>query len=276
MTCVAVIQFAADKGLQGNLVEAGRWLDKAAKAGAGLAVLPENFAYYGQRDLAAAAREEAGDDGPARGFLARKARELGLWLVGGTVPVFGEEEGRPNAACLVLDPQGREVARYDKIHLFDVHVEATGKDYRESRDYHPGSEPVVVETPLGVIGLSVCYDLRFPELYRLLVARGAEMLVVPSAFTAATGEAHWQLLLRARAVENLCYVAGANLAHREHPKRPTWGGSAIVDPWGRVLTEMDGEAGYTLSEIDLDKLRSIRRNMPALDHQRFTVNNHPD
>lgn len=271
MNSVAVIQFAADKGLEGNLAEAGHWLDKAAQAGARLAVLPENFAYYGHPDLAVAARDEAGCDGPARGFLARKARELGLWLVGGTVPVFGEDKDRPNAACLMLDPQGREVARYNKIHLFDVHVEATGKDYRESRDYRPGSEPVVVETPFGVIGLSVCYDLRFSELYRLLVARGADILVVPSAFTAATGEAHWQLLLRARAVENLCYVAGANLAHREHPKRPTWGGSAIVNPWGRVLAEMDGEAGFIKAEVDLEKLHRIRRNMPALDHQRFAV-----
>jgi nitrilase len=271
MTAAAVIQLRGDGNLEENLARAGHWLDRAAKAGARLAVLPENFAYYGRRDLDRAAMDEDTPEGPARRLLADKAREHKLWLVGGTVPVFGEFRDRPHAACLLVNPEGREVARYDKIHLFDVHVEATGKHYRESADYRPGSEPVVADTPFGKIGLSVCYDLRFPEFYRLQVDAGAEILVAPSAFTAATGEAHWRLLLRARAVDNLCYVLGANLAHRDHPKRPTWGGSAIVDPWGRVLAEMAGEEGYALAEVDLEKQRRIRRNMPALEHRRFCV-----
>lgn len=265
----AVIQIRGDKGLEGNLDACAHWLAHAAEAGAGLAVLPENFAYYGCREPAAAAARESTDDGPARRFLAREARRHGLWLLGGTLPLGTGDGGKPFAASLLVSPDGVEVARYDKIHLFDVDVAETGRQYRESDNYRHGGEVVVADTPLGRLGLSVCYDLRFPELYRALAAQGAEIIAVPSAFTAATGRAHWELLLRARAVENLCYVIAADLADREHPSRPTWGGSLIVDPWGVVVASLANEEGYAMADIDLERLRLLRRDMPVHRHRRL-------
>src|SRR5690606_7736624 len=199
----AVIQIRGDQGLDGNLVACARWLAEAAAAGARLAVLPENFAYYGCRELAAAGRAEAAPDGPARRFLATEARRHGLWILGGTLPIAAADDPRPFAASLLVSPAGEALARYDKIHLFDVDVAEPGGRYREAADYRPGDRVVVADTPVSRLGLSVCYDLRFPELYREQSRQGAEILAAPSAFTAATGRAHWELLLRARAVENL-------------------------------------------------------------------------
>ncbi|MEA3298698.1 MAG: carbon-nitrogen hydrolase family protein [Pseudomonadota bacterium] len=265
----AVIQIRGDQGLDGNLAACARWLAGAAAAGARLAVLPENFAYYGCRELAAAGRAEATPAGPARGFLAAEARRHGLWILGGTLPIAAADDPRPFAASLLVSPAGEEVARYDKIHLFDVDVAETGRQYRESAEYRPGDRVVVADTPAGRLGLSVCYDLRFPELYREQSRQGAEILAAPSAFTAATGRAHWELLLRARAVENLCYVVAANLADRDHPARPTWGGSAIVDPWGTVLASLDNDEGFAVADIDLAHLRALRARMPVHRHRRL-------
>lgn len=265
----AVVQIRGDKGLEGNLAACAHWLQRASEAGAMLVVLPENFAYYGCRDLPRAAADESTPAGPVRQFLASQARSNGVWLLGGTIPVADSLDEKPHAASLLLSPQGEEVARYNKIHLFDVDVAETGKSYRESDDYRHGSDVVVAPTPLGNLGLSVCYDLRFPELYRALTARGAEILAVPSAFTAATGRAHWELLLRARAVENLCYVIAANLADRDHPRKPTWGGSAIIDPWGRVLAALEDEEGFAVADMDLGEQAVLRRNMPVLEHRRI-------
>jgi nitrilase len=269
MTKAAVIQIKGNGGLEANLARCGELLQQAAQRGAQLAVLPENFAYYGCRNLVDAARAEQTCAGPARRFLADQARDLGLWLVGGTLPMAEADHPKPYATCLVVSPDGEEVARYQKIHLFDVDVAETGRSYRESDDYRPGNKPVLVPTPLGKIGLSVCYDLRFPELYRALLDQGAEILVAPAAFTAATGKAHWQLLLRARAVENLCFMLGANLCDRGHAKTPTWGGSAIVDPWGRVVAEMAADEGVAVAELNLGEQQSLRSAMPALSHRRL-------
>ncbi len=267
----AVIQIRGDRGLEGNLAAAGHWLAQAAAAGARLAVVPENFAYFCQRPGEGPARAEATPAGPARRFLAAKAREHGIWLLGGTIPIQDSPEGKPTATSLLLSPEGVEVARYDKIHLFDVAVEETGRSYRESDDYRHGQEVVVARLPECVLGLSVCYDLRFPELYRRQATLGAQVLTAPSAFTATTGAAHWELLLRARAVENLSFMLAANLADRQHPKTPTWGGSAIIDPWGRVLASLDDEEGMACAELDLDAQAKIRGNMPALSHRRLFV-----
>lgn len=274
----AVIQIRGDQGLAGNLESAAHWLEQAAAAGATLAALPEAFAYYGyrtggdsngERDLAVAGREEATPAGPARRFLAEQAQRLGLWLLGGTLPVADGDSPRPYATSLLISPEGKEVARYDKIHLFDVDVPETGKSYRESDDYRPGGRVVTAGTPLGRLGLSVCYDLRFPELYRALADDGAEIFTAPSAFTASTGRAHWELLLRTRAVENLCYVLAPNMGHRDHPRRPTWGGSAIVDPWGEILASLDDGEGFAIAEIDLAHLRELRARMPVHRHRRL-------
>lgn len=268
MTRVAVIQLQGNRGLEGNLAVAGEWLARARAAGAKLAVLPENFAYFGLRSLAESAAGEREPSGTARRFLADRARRHRLWIIGGTIPI-ADSGGKPYAASLLVSPQGETIARYNKIHLFDVDVAETGRRYRESDDYQAGAEVVVANTPLGCIGLSVCYDLRFPELYRRQSAQGAQILTAPSAFTAATGEAHWQLLLQARAVENLCFMLAANMADRAHPKNPTWGGSAIIDPWGRVLASLEDEEGMGIADLDLEALARIRRDMPCLDHRRI-------
>lgn len=273
MTKIAAIQLKSDGDPSSNLVVAAHFIGEAASAGAKLVVLPEHFVYYNVRDTQAVAEAEA-KKGLARQFFAEQASKHGLWLVAGTLPLLAEQTAsgdseKPYATSLLYDASGREVAAYQKIHLFDVNVQKTGKRYCESDSYGHGTRPVVAQTPCGCIGMSVCYDLRFPELYRQLTEQGAEILVAPSAFTAATGQAHWQLLLRARAVENLSYVVGANLCNRNHPEKPTWGGSAIIDPWGEVLAEMDDEEGFISADIDLTRIKELRQNMPVLEHRRL-------
>ncbi|WP_461481017.1 carbon-nitrogen hydrolase family protein [Porticoccus sp.] len=269
MRCIAAIQMTSGGSLQANLAQAAELIDQAVQQGAELLVLPEYFAYQGCREVADIAIAERDAGGPARRFLAEQARRHGIWLVGGTIPVAVEHDQRAAASCFVLNAQGEEVACYRKIHLFDVDVEDAKGSYRESDDYCHGSEPVVVDSPLGKLGLTVCYDLRFPELYRSLAEQGAQILLVPSAFTAATGEPHWELLLRARAVENLCYVVGANMGDRFHDKRPTWGGSTIIDPWGRVLAALADGPGVVVAEIDLAYLHKLRQKMPVHEHRRL-------
>ena len=274
MAKIAAIQLKSAADPTSNLKVAAHFIGEAARAGAQLAVLPEHFVYYNVRDTRAVAQAEA-EKGMARDFFAEQAKQWRLWLVAGTLPLFSTSSTlasteKPYACSLLYDANGKEVASYQKIHLFDVNLQATGKRYCESDSYQHGALPVVAQTPCGCIGMSVCYDLRFAELYRQLTAQGAEILVAPSAFTAATGRAHWQLLLRARAVENLSYVVGANLCNRSHPKKPTWGGSAIIDPWGEVLAEMDDEEGFIIADIDLDHLRALRQNMPVLEHHRLS------
>ena len=278
MATVAALQLCAEGDVEHNLQRAGILIQQAAEAGAELLVLPENFAYYNTRDLQAAAQSESGvqaeQQGPVRHFLAEQAKQYRVWILAGTLPLFLSQPNnspstRPYAASLLFNAEGDEVARYHKMHLFDVTVAATGKSYKESDSYCHGDTPVTVNTPLGKLGLSVCYDLRFPELYRAYAEIGVDVVAVPSAFTSATGEVHWRLLLQARAVENQCYVIGANLGHRDHPKKPTWGGSAIIDPWGKVLAELEAGEGFISAEIDAVRLAEIRANMPVLKHRQM-------
>lgn len=275
MSKIAAVQLRSDGDLEANLARAGDLIKEAAAAGARLVVLPEHFAYYNCSDLTQAAEQERTAAGPARWFLANQARLHALWVVGGTLPLFKNTgDTKPYAASLLLDPEGCEVARYDKMHLFDASVanadpSIAARNYRESDRYQRGDELTVVDTPLGVVGLSVCYDLRFPEMYRAMVRLGAEILVAPSAFTAPTGKAHWELLVRARAIDTLCYVVGANVCHRDHHTRPTWGGSMIISPWGDILARTDDEEGFVVAEIDLASLAVLRQNMPILEHGRL-------
>ena len=264
----AALQMNSGADVAANLAQARRLLEAARGEGAALAVLPENFAFMGARERDKLAVGEDEGRGPIQEFLARAARELGLWIVAGTVPLKADAT-HVAAACLVYDAAGTAVARYDKAHLFDVDVPG-GERYRESASIRPGpARPVVVDTPAGRLGLSVCYDLRFPELYRALAARGAEVLAVPSAFTQPTGAAHWEVLLRARAIENLCYVVAPG-QHGEHPGgRRTYGHSAIVEPWGRVLaTRADGE-GAIVAALPREALLNLRRGFPVLEHRRL-------
>ncbi|QHS10015.1 carbon-nitrogen hydrolase family protein [Sinimarinibacterium sp. NLF-5-8] len=268
----AVIQMTSGGDYRANLVQAEDLLKRAADAGAALALLPENFALMGQRESDKVDLAEADGTGPIQDFLARMAQRLGLWIVGGTLPIrVPGEAARVYASCGVWNAQGARVARYDKVHLFDVAVpDADAEHYRESASIAPGAvRAVVVDSPIGRLGLSVCYDLRFAELYRALAAQGAEVLCVPSAFTARTGQAHWRLLLRARAVENLCHVLAANQCGYHDNGRQTWGHSLIVEPWGDVLADAGAHMGIACAEIDLLRQRALREHFPVLTHRRF-------
>ena len=271
---VAAIQLKPASSLEDNLTAAAALLFEAAAAGAQLAVLPENFAHYGQKNFTAIGLQESTDDGPVRQFLADQARLNGLWLVGGSLPVI-DAEPLPFARSLLFDPAGNALGQYDKIHLFDVDVGAgteQAKCYKESDDFAPGTDPVVAATALCTLGMTVCYDLRFAELYRKLADEGAQIITVPAAFTAATGKDHWQVLLRARAIENQVFVIGANLVDRDHPSRGLWGGSAIIDPWGTVLASLDGdESGVVTAEIDLGMIAELRAKMPIGEHRKLFI-----
>ena len=264
---VAALQMTAAADVTVNLAAAGQLLADARAAGARVAVLPENFSFMGLRDADKRAIAEVDGDGPVQHFLSQQARELGLWIVGGTTPIAQEPGGRVAAACLVYADDGRRVARYDKIHLFDVDIPGKSESYRESKNTAPGSRAVLVPTPAGLLGLSVCYDMRFPELYRQLSAAGAQWFSIPSAFTVPTGQAHWEVLLRCRAIENLSYVVAAAQWGRHASGRETYGDSLIVDYWGSVRARLSSGTGVVIVELDLAAQAETRRNFPALTHR---------
>lgn len=266
---IGVVQMATGPNVGANLLEAERLIRQAAEEGAQIVVLPENFAFMGKEDRDQLALREADGQGPLQEFLARQARQLGIWLVGGTIPLAAGSPDKVRAACLVFDERGERVARYDKIHLFDVSLPGSNERYCESAVIEPGDTPVVIDTPFGRLGIAVCYDLRFPELFRRLVEEGAEILAVPSAFTAITGKAHWEILVRARAIENLAYVAAAAQGGFHVSGRETHGHSLIVDPWGTVLAQVQRGAGVACATIEREFLESVRRSFPALSHRRL-------
>lgn len=274
MSTVAAIQMTSSPDVESNLAAARSLLEQARAQGAVLAALPENFAIMGRREADKLEAAEEPGEGPIQAFLGRCARELGLWIVGGTIPLrVPGESHRVAAASLVFDNRGRMVSRYDKIHLFDVDIPERDERYRESATVVPGSEPAVVPTPVGRLGLTVCYDIRFPELFRILQSQGAEILCVPAAFTAATGRAHWELLVRARAVENLCYVIAPAQSGKHINGRETFGHSLIVDPWGHVLARVaEPGPGVAVAAIDRTVQEELRGRFPALTHRKFHVN----
>lgn len=269
MSNVAALQMVSGSDPDRNLAAAGELLRRAADAGAKLAVLPENFAFMGRREADKLTVAEPDGSGPIQDFLSETAARCGLWIVGGTVPLRGPTGKRCFAASLVYDNEGRRAARFDKIHLFDVSVPDSGEQYKESASTIPGDDCVVLDTPLGRLGLAVCYDLRFPELFRRLSADGAELVALPSAFTAATGRAHWEVLVRARAIENLVYVIAPNQGGRHASGRETFGDTMIVDPWGRVLDRVPSGPGLALAEIDRAALLRTRERFPCLDHRKI-------
>ena len=265
---VAALQMVSGTSLAANLEAARVLLQQAAAEGAELAVLPEYFCLLGRQDTDKLALREQAGDGPIQRFLAAAARDLGLWVVGGTLPLAAADPGHVKNTCLVYSPAGDCVARYDKIHLFRFD---NGRErYDESRVIERGAQPVAFDLPARDgrrwrVGLSVCYDLRFPELYRAL---GAEVLLVPSAFTFVTGQAHWELLLRARAIENLAYVVAPAQGGRHENGRTTWGHSMIVEPWGAVAAVREGEgAGVVAARLDAAVLARVRQQLPALEHR---------
>lgn len=271
MPWVAAIQMTSSAQVADNLTRARQLLEAVARRGAVLAALPENFAIMGVTEHDKLAVAEPDGDGVIQTWLSQTARQLGLWIVGGTIPLRSSTEGKVAAACLVFDAHGVRRARYDKMHLFDVELPKIGtsrdESYRESATIAAGSAPVMVETPIGRLGLAVCYDVRFPELFRRLSAQGAQAFSIPAAFTVPTGQAHWEVLLRARAIENLCYVLAPAQVGLHASGRETYGHALIVDPWGTVLDRVPAGAGFALADIDLERQREVREKFPALKHR---------
>jgi nitrilase len=265
--CVAAVQLVSGTTVEENLDAAAEGIARAAGEGARLVALPEYFCLIGRRDRDKVGVREQPGQGPIQDFLARQAQRHGVWLVGGTLPLAAPDPERVYNTVLVFDPQGRAQARYDKIHLFAF--QRGEESYDEARTIVAGSQPVAFDCAIdGVslrVGLSVCYDLRFPELYRQLGA--CDLLLVPAAFTATTGRAHWHALLRARAIENLAYVLAPAQGGEHANGRQTFGHSLFVDPWGEVLAELETGPGVVTGHVDPQRLSSLRGQLPALEHR---------
>ena len=278
---VAALQMVSSGDIHQNLESAARLIESAVSQGAKLVLLPENFAVLDGGPLRQFAEVEGAEDTLLQGFLSEQSSSLGVTIVGGTIPMLSRpssgkssqpsllDDGRVRPACLVYDDSGNLVARYDKIHLFDVKVQDRQADYSESKSFEPGDEVVTVATSAGQLGLSICYDLRFPELYRRLLEAGTEIITVPSAFTRTTGAAHWEVLLRARAIENQCFVIAANQGGVHNETRETFGHSMIISPWGEVLDCVAEGKGVAIADLDLAYLNKVRRDMPITAHRRL-------
>ena len=269
MSKVSAIQMASGPNIQANLDEAAKLIEDAAVSGAQLVVLPENFAQMAMTDAERVVHAEAHGDGVMQEFLSTQAAKHKVWLVGGTIPLHSEQAGKALASCLLFNDQGDEVACYNKIHMFDVLL-ADSESYNESVTTEAGDSPVVVDTPFGRLGLAVCYDLRFPELFRSMVNDGMDICALPSAFTANTGKAHWEPLIRARAIENQCYMIASAQGGYHLNGRETHGDSMIVDHWGNVLDRLPSGSGVVLADIDMGLLETTRKNFPVLKHQRMS------
>jgi predicted amidohydrolase len=259
----AAVQMVSSPKVEENLAEAGKLVAQAAGEGAKLVALPEYFCIFGMRDRDKVAAREKDGAGPIQDFLAATAARHGVWLVGGSVPLECADSARVRNSCLVYDASGTRVARYDKIHLFGL--ELGDERFNESATIEPGAEPRAIDSPFGRIALSVCYDLRFPELYRALAPM--DIILVPSAFTATTGRAHWETLLRARAIENLAWVLAPAQGGKHQNGRETHGHSMIVDPWGKVVAERAAGPGLIVADIDPQFQAKMRGSLPALEHR---------
>jgi len=259
----AVVQMVSTPRVEENLATAGELIAQAAKQGAKLIVLPEYFCIFGMRDLDKVAAREKDGAGPIQEFLSKTAKRHGVWLVGGSVPLECADQGKVRNSCLVYDSEGRRAARYDKIHLFGLELGA--ERFNEASTIEPGAEPCAIDSPFGRIALSVCYDVRFPELYRALAPM--DIILVPSAFTATTGRAHWETLLRARAIENLAWVLAPAQGGKHPNGRQTHGHSMVVDPWGKVVAERAAEPGVVVADIDPMFQAKMRGSLPALTHR---------
>ena len=269
MHIVAAIQMNSSADVEVNLNKAEGLIKQAAAQRAKLVVLPENFAFMGADANAQLAIAESFGDGPLQTFLSEQAKKHKVWLVGGTIPIKAEEPARVYSSSLLFNEQGELVARYNKLHLFDVTLVESNESYRESDYICPGDSVCVVDTPVGKVGMAVCYDLRFPELFRKMHEQNVEVIVLPSAFTETTGRAHWQILLRARAVENLSYIVAPDQAGTHASGRRTWGHSMILDPWGNVQRCLTSGVGVAFGEVDPYRQKSLRDSFPSIEHRRI-------
>ncbi len=262
---VAAIQMVSVSKPDTNIQTAERLLRQAKSQGAELAVLPEYWSIMGLRDTDKVNFAEPPNGGSLQSFLAQMAKELQMTIIGGTIPLQSEDSQKIYNACLVYDANGMQIARYDKIHLFGF--QNGEESYQESNTIKEGDDIVSFESAIGKIGLGICYDLRFPELFRNMGP--CSLLVLPAAFTYTTGQAHWEILLRARAIENQCYVLASAQGGIHDSGRRTWGHSMLIDPWGKVITCLDEGEGLVIADLDLDAMLKIRSNLPALKHRRF-------
>ena len=266
---IAAIQMCSSHVVDENLSTAGRLIAIAARNKANIVVLPEMFAIMGEAATDKVYVREVFGSGKIQDFLSQQAQEHKIWIVGGTIPIACEATHKVRAASIVFNDKGHAVARYDKIHLFDITL-SDKEVYKESDTTLPGNQIVLVDTPYGKLGLAVCYDVRFPELFRCLFNKGAEIIILPSAFTVPTGVAHWEVLTRARAIENFSYLVGACQGGAHSNGRKTFGNSLIIDPWGAVLAKKEGvDEGIIYADLDLDRLYEARKSIPIQDHQRI-------
>lgn len=266
----AVIQMTSSMDVTKNLQQAEHYITEAARQEAQLVVLPEMWATMTMSLTDKITVAESFGAGPIQDFMAQQAQQHNIWIVGGTIPIISAESDKIRAASLVYDDAGEVVGRYDKIHLFDVTISASQEEYCESSVTEPGDEVIILDTPIGRLGVAVCYDIRFPELFRVMFKHGVEIFAIPSAFTVPTGEAHWEILSRARAIENFSYVLAACQVGEHDAGRSTFGGSCIINPWGEVLQTMDAHPGVVTAEIDLAMQQEIRHSMPVLEHRKIT------
>jgi predicted amidohydrolase len=269
MTMVAAIQMCSTHLVDENLKMAAAWIAEAASNQAKLIVLPEMFAMMGMHDSDKLKIQEPLGQGKIQSFLSEQAKQHQVWIVGGTIPIASENPQRIKAACLVFDDQGQMVTRYDKIHLFDASFSKT-ELYKESDTVEHGTQVGIVDTPFGKLGLAVCYDVRFPELFGILFHQSVDIIALPSAFTRITGKAHWEILLRNRAIENFCYMIGACQGGTHANGRTTYGHSMIVGPWGEILAEkQDENPGVIYAMVDLKRIKEVRESIPVKNHQRL-------
>lgn len=260
---IAGIQMASGPTVSANLSEAERLIEIAAEQGAKLVALPEYFAIMGLRDTDKVAVREKDGHGPIQKFLSKMAKKHGIWLVGGSIPMEASVPEKVRNTCLVFDDKGKQVARYDKIHLFGLDL--GNESYHEEKTIEPGEEVIVIDSPFGKLGLAICYDLRFPELFRAM--QQVDLIILPSAFTDTTGKAHWESLIRARAIENLCYVLAPAQGGYHLSGRETHGNSMIVDPWGVILDRLPRGSGIVMASMNLGYQASLRKSLPALKHR---------
>jgi len=269
MTKLAAIQMASGSNIQANLDEVAKLITQAASQGADLIVLPENFSQMPMNDNERVANAEDIGSGKVQMFLSAQAQKNKAWIVGGTIPIKSKQPNKAYSSSLLYNNNGEQVARYDKIHMFDVLIEANNESYNESASTVAGEETVVVDTPMGKLGLSVCYDLRFPELYRTMVDQGMEICAIPAAFTAFTGQSHWEPLIRARAIENQCYVIAAAQGGYHVNNRQTYGHSMVVNPWGNIMGSAGAGPSVVIAEFDRSMLETTRNKFQVLSHRKI-------
>jgi deaminated glutathione amidase len=266
---IAALQMVSTPKIEENLDCAALLIRKAKKAGAQMVLLPEYFTIMANKETDKLLLVEEHNNGRVQSLLSSLAKELGVWIVGGTHPISSADPNKPYARCYVYNADGACVCWYDKVHLFDVEVDDRHKSYQESRFSTAGNHVISFESPWGKIGLAVCYDLRFPELFRQQAEQGAKLLLLPAAFTKVTGKAHWDILLKARAIENLCFVVASAQAGLHENGRETWGHSCIISPWGETLDSLKFEPGYVLAELDFKAQKNLRAEFPVLNHRRL-------